>query len=229
MRINNILTTFDSERCSTLYGFLFLITVLLASIALGGCGSLNAKIATGLISSTVLGGRSPTNELEQTYYLGVFDPQDQLPPTIYRVRVHGQASFISVNSFASGWVPSEVVDSLATSISLDQGRVKIEKAGSDDFKMFKTGRRLMLFGPEGFREAPANHRLVIVMGSSPDKFFNAVDQSLGVIAQATQGSTDGELDKLLFQALTQTRSERNQMDELAQDIKTDSTSGAGAQ
>ena len=84
----------------------------------------------------------------------------------------------------------------------------------------------MLFGPEGFREAPANHRLVIVMGSSPDKFFGAIDQSLGVIAQATQGSTDGELDKLLFQALTRARTERTQMEELAQDIKAEGTSGA---
>lgn len=204
----------------------FIFSSLLLSCILTGCGSLNAQIATGVVSATVLGGRSPTHELQQTYYLGVFDPQDQLPPTIYRVRVHGQASFISFKSFASGWVPAEVVDSLASNISLDQGRVKIEKTGLDDFKTYKTGRRLMLFGPEGFREAPANHRLVIVMGSSPDKFFGAVDQSLGIIAQATQGSSDGELDKLLFQALTRARNERTQMEELAQDIKAEVTSGA---
>ena len=45
----------------------------------------------------------------------------------------------------------------------------------------------MMFGPEGFREAPANHRLVVVMGADPSAFFEAVDQTLGVIAQATQG------------------------------------------
>ena len=42
-----------------------------------------------------------------------------------------------------------------------------------------SGRRLMMFGPEGFREAPRNHRLVVVMGSSPEKFFSAVDEALG--------------------------------------------------
>lgn len=204
-----------------------LVALFLVASTLG-CGSLNSRIATGVVTSTLVGGRSPTHELQQTYYLGVFDPQDQLPPTIYRVRVHGQSSFVSFKKFASGWVPAEVVDSLASNISLDQGQVKIEKTGLDDFKTFKPGRRLMLFGPEGFREAPANHRLVIVMGTSPEQFFNAIDTSLGVIAQSTQGTSDSELDKLLFQALTQTRNERIQVDELKQDITADSSTG-GAQ
>lgn len=189
-------------------------------ILLGGCTALNAKIAGAVVTTTIAGGRTPTHELQQTYYLGVFDPQDQIPPTIYRVRVHGQASFLSRKNFASGWVPADVVDSLATHMTFDKnsGGVKIEKA-NDQFAPFKTGRRLMLFGPEGFREAPANHRLVILMASSPETFFESVDQSLGILAQATQGSSDGELDKLLFQAITGTRNERMQLEDVAESVK----------
>ena len=46
-----------------------------------------------------------------------------------------------------------------------------------------TGRKLVLFGPEGFRPVPKNHRLVIVMGSNPEEFFKAIDESLGMISK----------------------------------------------
>ncbi|HYE33628.1 MAG TPA: hypothetical protein VEH27_19570, partial [Methylomirabilota bacterium] len=45
------------------------------------------------------------------------------------------------------------------------------------------GRRLVLFGPEGFREAPRDHRLVIVMGADPSGYFEAIDSALGDMAQ----------------------------------------------
>lgn len=53
------------------------------------------------MGTTLLGARTPANEIEQIYYLGVFDPQEQLEPMVYRVRVHGQASPISGMKFGS--------------------------------------------------------------------------------------------------------------------------------
>ena len=79
----------------------------------------------------------------------------------------------------------------------------------------------MLFGPEGFREAPANHRLVIVMGASPEDFFSAIDESLGLVAQVTQLESDPGFDRLLFEELIRTRGEREQIDELIKDVERD--------
>jgi hypothetical protein len=201
--------------------------VLLVALMLPGCAGLalqeSVAVATGGIGlTTVFAGRSPNNEIEQTYYLGVFDPQDQLPPTVYRVRVRGQASAMSGVKFASGWVPANVLDALGTSMAFekDSNRVKIDKDDSAS-ATFKTGRRLMLFGPEGFREAPAHHRLVVMMGSSPDKFFQAIDESLGVVAQATQERGSVQLDRFLFETLVRVRSERTELDRLVRDINAD--------
>lgn len=54
--------------------------------ALSGCDTTGAIIG-GIAGITVLAGLSPSNEIDQVYYLGVFDPQEQIPPTVYRVRV----------------------------------------------------------------------------------------------------------------------------------------------
>lgn len=206
-----------------LVSFVFLAAI--ASQITTGCVGLSpqesaAVVVGGITASTLLGGQAPNNEIEQTYYLGIFDPQDQLPPTVYRVRVHGQASFISRTKFASGWVPANVLDALGSSTTLEKEGVKIEKADAE-FKTFRTGRRLVLFGPEGFREAPANHRLVILMGSSPEAFFQAIDESLGVVAQVTQERGSVELERFLFETLVIVRNERTQIDQLTQNIKAD--------
>ena len=200
------------------------IVLVLAAALLTGCAGLGptetAAVAVGAVTlATVSGGFSPNNEIEQIYYLGVFDEQDQLPPTVYRVRVRGQASFISQMKFGSGWVHASVLDALGSSVSFEKGggQLTIEKTDTD-FKPFPTGRRLMLFGPEGFRRAPADHRLVIVMGSSPEEFFNAIDESLGVVAQATQERGSVELDRLLFEALVTARAERAQVDQVTRDF-----------
>lgn len=94
-------------------GFLLLL--------LTGCETQFQSIALGAVGATVLGAQAPNNEIEQIYYLGSFDPQDQLPPQVYRVRVHGQASAISGTKFASGWVQSKLIDSLGTSVSFEKG------------------------------------------------------------------------------------------------------------
>jgi hypothetical protein len=193
-----------------------------AALALAGCESTTGTVTLGVLGATGLGGYSPNNELQQTYYLGVFDPQEQLPPTVYRVRVHGQSSFVSQTRFASGWVPAEIIDSLGTQVRFDQESGKVE-IGKDEklSSALKTGRRLMLFGPQGFREAPRDHRLVIVMGSSPESFFSAVDQSLGVVAQVTQAEPGGALDRRLFEALVLVSAEREDLKDLLAETERD--------
>ncbi len=202
-------------------------------VATTGCDSLQGNITLGVVGATIVGGQAPTHEIEQIYYLGVFDPQDQLPPQVYRVRVHGQSSFLNATKFASGWVPAAVIDSLGTSIGFnkDSKRIEITKGDKDELSKLKTGRRLVMFGPEGFREAPANHRLVVVMGASPEKFFAAIDETLGIVAQATQDASQGEktaeLDRKLFEALTRMKSERERLDRLIESTKTDLPARSG--
>ena len=145
---------------------------------------------------------------------------------MYRIRVHGQASFISFVKFASGWVPAPFIDSLTADVSFKAGKsssVQVDQGASDTLANLTTGRRLMLFGPEGFREAPRNHRLVVVMGSDPSEFFEAIDESLGEIAklqaqqrqreEAKQISTS-EFGGELFTALAHLRAERSRLNQL---------------
>jgi hypothetical protein len=90
----------------------------------------------------------------------------------------------------------------------------------------KTGRRLIQFGPEGFREAPANHRLVIVMGSSPDKFFEAIDETLGNVARVTNESGDLALREKLFQALLETQTNKEKLLEIKADVNAGGKGGS---
>ena len=169
-----------------------------ASLALSGCGSLTVlqrNQVSGIVAGLVAGS-TPTTELEQIYYLGVFDPQDQVPPMLYRVRVRGQSGALNQTQFASGWVPASVIDSLSGQVGIglsgpEPGKVTVspDNAPEPRASIYDYQKRLILFGPEGFRESPQNHRLVIVMGSSPDKFFNAVDDALGTVAAAKKPST----------------------------------------
>lgn len=193
----------------------------LAGLALSGCSTPEQTLTLGVIGATLAGAHAPTHEIQQTYYLGVFDPQDQLPPAVYRIRVHGQASFISQMNFASGWVRADLIDSLGTTISIakDTGRVSIEKANDDDeLAKIVTGRKLVLFGPEGFREAPKDHRLVIVMGSSPENYFSAMDQALGQVSGAIEAQRESALNRLLFEALAGLGTERELLHRLETDM-----------
>ena len=198
--------------------------VLLLSL-LPGCGSKAADVAVAVGSVVVAplafkGAKVPTDEIAQTYYLGVYDPRGQLPPSIYRVRVQGQSSFLNTTKFASGWVHASLIDSLGTEIAFDEenGGLRIQRVDSDDQGQIGTGRRLMMFGPEGFREAPRDHRLVVVMGADPSAFFEAVDQTLGVIAQATQGVASSKLRDTLFEELIRVKSERQKLNDLAYQV-----------
>ncbi len=208
---------------------LVLGAILAAALSASGCST--EEIIGGTIGATILGANAPTQEVQQIYYLGAFDPQGQVPPTIYRVRVHGQASFISFMRFASGWVPARFIDSLASDVDFSEEKstaINVDEQASKKLAALTTGRRLMLFGPEGFREAPAGHRLVVVMGVSPDEFFTAIDQSLGTIAQlrAAQKKRDdagktarSSLDRDLFLALAHVKDQRKQLETLQSDLR----------
>lgn len=196
--------------------------LLLSSLILAACDTTAETVTLGAVGATVIGGQTPSTEIQQTYYLGVFDPQDQIPPTVYRVRVRGQASFISFASFASGWVPAQFADSLASSIGFDAaGKSLTISKGTDTGALsnLQTGRRLVLFGPEGFREAPRDHRLVVVMGSNPQAFFEGISNALGNIAQARTAQQNVGLHRQLFDALVQLRAERDRLDDLAKDVE----------
>lgn len=198
------------------------IISLVFCLVFAGCGSITPleNFTYGSIAATLLGGQSPNNEIQQIYYLGVFDPQEQVPPTVLRVRVHGQASFISLTRFASGWVPAQLIDSLSSGVKFQSktGDLSITKAGEGEVAALKPGRRMVLFGPEGFREAPKDHRLVIVMGSSPEDFFNAIDQSLGAVSEVLEERRATELTRELFEALVQIKSEKDTLASLEKNV-----------
>ncbi len=196
------------------------VTGMVALLGLTGCGSTEGNVVLGAVGATVLGARSASHEIEQIYYFGVFDPQEQLPPQVYRVRVHGQASFISFMRFASGWVHASLIDSLATNVGFSDNGLTIEKADNDNLPPFKTGRKLVLFGPEGFREAPKDHRLVLVMGSDPEAFFSAMDSSLGTLSLARTTRRDESLDAKLFAALLQIKGQREEAVRILTDAET---------
>lgn len=191
-------------------------TALVGTLALTGCNNLTPGAEVALATS--FGGRAPTNEVQQIYYLGVFDPREQVPPTIYRVRVLGQAAAISRTRFASGWVPASIADSLGSKIEFDeQGNISIENGDGDSSSILE-GRGLVAFGPEGFREAPRDHRLVIVMGSNPQGYFSAVDRTLGTIAQVRDAQENQRLTRLLLSTLADLRQAEGRLAEIRAQI-----------
>ncbi len=199
----------------------FVRTLILPFIlGLAACQTVAGNVALGITGTTVLGTNSASSEIEQIYYVGVFDPQGQVPPQVYRLRVHGQASFIGLTKFASGWVPADIADSLGTTMGFDKqtGQLAVGSVAEKELAKLQTGRRLVMFGPEGFREAPADHRLVVVMGSNPEGYFEAIDSALGGLAQANVDRQNSELNRKLFEALVQMKAERDRLDDLAKEI-----------
>lgn len=207
-----------------------LVLLTCGTVPLAGCTTATAIVAGGAIGATVAGGHAPAQELEQVYYLGVFDPVEQIDPTVYRLTVRGQASAISGVRFGSGWVPAGIIDGLGTSVTFDSGnkddpRPIIQQGSDVNAKTFETGRRLVLFGPEGFRPAPANHRLVVVMGSSPEQFFKAMDESLGHIASIQEETRNTEVKQKLFRALLEAQSEERRLREFKEELARDFPQG----
>lgn len=160
----------------------FAIVALIAYPSLASADqTATVELGIGLVAGSLI----PATTFEQTYYLGIFDPREQVPESFYRIRVRGQSSFFNTSTrYASGWVPAGLVDTLATRFDFDNttGNVAYPERGNDNSSL-KLDRRLVLFGPEGFREAPANHRLVIIMGANPHAFFEAVNSVLSDVGQ----------------------------------------------
>ncbi|MDP2432069.1 MAG: hypothetical protein Q8O33_08560 [Pseudomonadota bacterium] len=173
--------------------------VLSAALLLQGCanGPENRALFGGAL---VVAGVTPSDDILQTYYLGVFDPTEQIPQTVYRVRVRGQANLLSRTHFASGWVPASLIDTLnGADLNNISGGAKNNSTGKPLLATPYRNRRLVMFGPEGFREAPKDHRLVIVMGSTPQDFFSAVDSALGSIAEVQLDSDTSHLRQALLE------------------------------
>ncbi len=175
--------------------------------------------AVTIALSAFLGSCSGPGRLEQIYYLGAFDPLEQVPPTVYRITVNAYADPVSTVRYASGWVPADLIDSLGSRVKLDQESGDIEVTGGDQLSRLQTGRRLIQFGPEGFREAPAHHRLVIVMGTSPEKFFQAIDQSLGVVTEVNEERKSSSIAQSLFEEMSRIREEQLAMQKLASEVE----------
>lgn len=195
-----------------------------------GCNSVPQNAALGAVIGTGVGAIIPAHDIEQVYYLGSFDPQEQIPPALYRVRVRGQASIISWMRFGSGWVPAELIDSLGSSVEINKadGKIVMTKAGTDQISKLNIGRRLMQFGPEGFREVPKDHRLVILMGSDPEKFFEAMDGALGAMSQAKIDQDSRTLNGLLFEAITKVRVEKQLVEAQLEEAKEQFPKAEGA-
>jgi hypothetical protein len=200
------------------------VAALAISTAISGCATDAQNIGLGLATAYL--ARTPSNEIEQIYYLGTFDPQEQIPPTIYRVRVRGQASAISLTKFASGWVKGALIDSLGTNIGFSAGKdggiTKDQGAiQNQDLANVASERRFIVFGPEGFREVPKDHRLVIVMGSSPEAFFSAMDEALGKTAETQVQVSEEELNRRLLTTLLMLNEEEDRLTNLAEDVAVD--------
>lgn len=205
---------------------LLLLKVILSTLLFlclcSGCssGSETTALVGGITGGTALGGQSPAHEIEQIYYLGVLDPMEQTPSAIFRLTVRGQSSLISLTRFASGWAPAVLVDSLNTNLSFSKQRVvassKEEQAALSEIE---TGRRLILFGPEGYREAPRNHRLVLVMSGNPEKYFNALGETLGTIADVQVKKLDAEFHREVLRSLVQVRDEQKRLETLKENVR----------
>jgi hypothetical protein len=191
----------------------------LGSAAIPGCES-PAGIAGAVVGTTALGAQAPTHEIEQIYYLGAFDPQEQVPSSVYRIRVHGQASFMSRVKFASGWVKAELIDSLNSRVAFDKEgeTTKVERGEGESLEAIQTGRRLILFGPEGFRKVPKDHRLVIVMGTNPEDFFKAIDTALGQAAVVEGEQLDEKTGQEIFAEILRVQGEAIRLADLRADI-----------
>lgn len=232
MQLNLILQTLKRGRCrSASHGTAVLAclagggrpiamaTASTAALLLGACEHLSVAERNQSIAglAVLTAAITPSAEVEQTYYLGSFDPRSQLPPAVYRIRVRGQSSLLNDVRFASSWVPSEVVDALTGTLSIDtkSGALGVNSDAATKSSLATAGRGLVVFGPEGFREAPRGHRLVIIMGASPETVEQAFASALGTVAQVKFGQSTSVLDRDLFTHLLDLSKEREQLKSIA--------------
>jgi len=185
------------------------------AVMTAGCATnwQTAGLAAG--AATALGGQAPTHEMEQVYYLGIYDPEEQLPQQVYRVKVHGQSSLLSNIRFSSGWVPAKLVDTLDVSLEFDKegNRLSLQPSTNHaDIAALQSGRRHVLFGPEGHRVAPKDHRLVIVMASSADKYFNTITDTLSAVSDFQARADNSKAVRELMLELSRLSLERERLE-----------------
>ncbi len=137
-------------------------------------------------------GACVSQDFRQVYYLGVYDPNEDVTQQLYRVSIQGDTAWYSTVKYASGWAPAEAVDALTGTLTQDQAGVRLSGEGRD--VRLPPGRSLMLYGPEGFRIVPQDHRLVLVMSSDPSEFFKQVQLIAGAKVEA---DLSGEREVLL--------------------------------
>ena len=56
------------------------------------------------------------------------------------------------------------------------------------------------------------------MGSSPEKFFGAIDETLSKVSEVIEGRRNTNLTQKLFQALVVARTDRERLAELRRDL-----------
>lgn len=116
------------------------------------------------------------------YYLGIYDAQEQLPQEMYRFRLAGYGNPFTKVKFASGWLPAAMVDPIDSDLSFgsNDGKVSYSSTAGDGARStFKSFRPFYIFGPEGFRKAPQDHRLCIIMSANPEKIFQMAERFAG--------------------------------------------------
>lgn len=207
MRIRR--TTSRVGRCIQRVRLIPFASVLVAALLMQtGCGTVTQQTVSALTGAGML---IPNADIRQTYYLGSFDPTSQLPPSIYRIRVSGQSSILNQTRFASGWYPAGLVDSLTGQLGMDVKSGTITPSGSTETTSNLTGRGLVMFGPEGMRDAPRNHRLVVIMGADPAQVEQAFSSALRTVASVRFGQSGAALDRDLFERLMLLGTEREQL------------------
>lgn len=189
------------------------ICIALATL-MTACSTANVALRNRQVGGTLTAlAMTPNADIEQTYYLGSFDPLDQVPPAVYRIRVRGQSSILNQTRFASSWVPASVVDALTGSVGF-KGKDGLEVDavnGFGDGKGLKVGRGMVMFGPEGFREAPRDHRLVVIMGSNPEQVEQAFSSALGSIATVKFGQSGAGVEREVFDLLLKLGAEKDSL------------------
>jgi hypothetical protein len=166
---------------------------------------LQPRLKTGLIfllgfSTAILIGCGTT--ATETFYLGRFDPINQLPQELYRFKVTGNSSWFHETHFASGWLPAKAVDPLEATVGIDKNNPyardvhplgeNSSKGQSESKNYLEAYRTMRLFGPEAFLEVPKDLRFVVVMSANPNKFF----QAAGLLA-GNKPSDEADLIRLV--------------------------------
>ncbi|KZN52816.1 hypothetical protein [Pseudoalteromonas luteoviolacea] len=204
------------------------LSALFLCYTLGGCGLTPQE--AGVVGAIAGGGstyfttHTVTGEVYQVYYLGVFDPINQISPTFYRITVRGQSNLFSDMKFASGWVPAESIDTLTSKVEMTNQGLNVDANGGAQITSAR--RKFVLMGPEGVREGPENHRLVIVMGSSPHNFFSAIDSAMGELLSFEQTKAHDPVNRMLMEELLSIAQERQLLEGFCRNSTSLCTEGA---